>query len=827
MMSFADVLRSCRTAALASVFFFSATLGALANHGTTISGRILDVQTGLPVVSATVELLRDGHRVAVAKTDADGVFRFRDRAPGTYDVLIRAIGYQTTRAPQLPVAMGEPEVSFETAIDRQAAGMREIAYVATAGRAALQTTTTIDTHIDTNIVQSENYQRLGDVLTSVPGVITATSSSVGDDMSLSIRGYDPTETATLLDGHPIGPIGAFGNGYNFNVSPFWGLSGADVIFGSGASGLFGASTIAGAVNFETINPTRHDHVSVTQGVGSNDKLMSGFLGTGTVGKLGYAFAWGSRGTTGNFPTARRLQRALLQSSAVHPAYAGNAPPPDLTAANVNSDFNNYVVSGGYSQKNFVGKLRYAFSPRTSLQLTAYSATDWSNSTGNGDNDYQTYPYVLYGAQQTIAGLGNNPNTILVNGQPRSCYHSIAVLEDVPAGYTCMTAKQYATAFYGPFGGGVDRLRSLGNQDYDARATQLLGAGVITLEAYADAYNYNAQKGPPVPYGPYGPGPYYLNLYKTRGYLVSDDFASSKNDVAFGYTWLRQTQNDGAFPYTLADGTTYPYFGYNPQLSLATASYFVTEDWTPSYRFSSVGSFWIQRSVDTHTTSVNPRLSFVYRPDPSDVVRLTGGRSYSEPDPSLIALAPPVYGSPTSVNCPSTTTGSSALTAIASEADPNLKPETAQDLEVAVGHRFTATTNLQVDLYQSWESDALLGGLVPISQIPQVSVPAALVTRYLQRLSQCPGLNPTPANLAFSTTYNAAGARYRGIVVSAQSSPIRNSAAQQYGLIGAGVFQPQNYYGSAAQGGPTSAVQQGAEEFGLPFRSYWLTVKVGV
>ncbi len=70
------------------------------------------------------------------------------------------------------------------------------------------------------------------------------------------RGFDPTETATLLDGHPIGPIGAFGGGYNYNVSPFWGLSGVDVVFGSGATGLFGATTIAGAVNFQTINPTQ-------------------------------------------------------------------------------------------------------------------------------------------------------------------------------------------------------------------------------------------------------------------------------------------------------------------------------------------------------------------------------------------------------------------------------------------------------------------------------------------------------------------------------------------------------------------------------------------
>lgn len=96
-------------------------------------------------------------------------------------------------------------------------------------------------------------------------------------------------------------------------------------------------------------------------------------------------------------------------------------------------------------------------------------------------------------------------------------------------------------------------------------------------------------------------------------------------------------------------------------------------------------------------------SLIYRPDSADLVRLTGGRSYSEPDPSLIALAPPVCGTPSSIN----------------------------------------------------------------------------------------------------------------------------SVAQQYGYIGYGAYQPQNYYGLAAQGGATSAIEQSSEQFGLPFRAYYLTVKIGI
>ncbi|HZY98494.1 MAG TPA: TonB-dependent receptor, partial [Candidatus Baltobacteraceae bacterium] len=744
---------------------------------------------------------------------------------------------------------------------------------------------------------------------------------------------------TLLDGHPIGPIGAFGGGYNYNVSPFWGLSGTDVVFGSGATGLFGATTIAGAVNLETINPTRENHFSITQGVGTNDKLMSGFLGTGTVGNLGYAFAWGVQGTNGNFPGGNITQTALLQSSAVHlncadPSHANSAKcqntlmnsAPDLTGVNVNNNLNSYWVTGQYSQYNFVGKLKYDFSPRTSLQLTAFSANDWSNSTGEGDNDYQTYPYALYGAQSTIAGLTKGLDPIYVNGNRKTCHNTIAVLTNAPGGYSCMTAQQFATNFYGPFGGGIDRWRSLGNQDYDARMNQRLGMGTITLEGFADAYNYNEQKGPGAVVGvptPYGPGPYYLNLYKNRGYLISDDLPWSKNDFGFGYSWLHEGISNG-YSTTNGAGTGIAYFTYNPELFLSTGSYFVRDIWTPNDRLQMFGNLWIQRSQNTSTTYVDPRVSVVYHLTPGDVLRATTGRSYSEPDPSLLSIAPPVYGAPTSVNCPSTTTGSGALTSIASEADPNLKPETANDIELAYGHRFNSSTNIQADVYQSWENQALLGGNIPIAQIPQVTVPQHLIDQYISRLSKCPGLNPTIDNLAFSTTFNASGARYRGIVLSTNVGITRevqfnasyttqsaayvgvpqdilqqntglldggqiygiplhqgtaglsyqnrtgfgaridatyvgdnnswnrpafwfangsisqasvdgrtvvtlgvnnifNSAAQQYGLIGAGVYQPQNYYGL----GPASGLTQGQEEYGLPFRQYWLTVKVGI
>ena len=139
-----------------------APLAAPAAPGTAaIVGRVLDAQGGLPVDGATVELYRNSNVVATTRTDATGTYRFVNQPPGTYSVVIRANGYQSARGAEFAVAPGRTEVRFQTAVNRQPGGLKEIAYVATAGRTALQTSSTINTHVDTDLLQSENFPTAG------------------------------------------------------------------------------------------------------------------------------------------------------------------------------------------------------------------------------------------------------------------------------------------------------------------------------------------------------------------------------------------------------------------------------------------------------------------------------------------------------------------------------------------------------------------------------------------------------------------------------------------------------------------------------------------
>ena len=333
----------------------------------------------------------------------------------------------------------------------------------------------------------------------------------------------------------------------------------------------------------------------------------------------------------------------------------------------------------------------------------------------------------------------------------------------------MNARQYAVNFYGPFGGSIDRWRTLGNQDYDLRATQQLGGGTITVEGFVDAYNYNEQKGPGVAIATvYGPGPDFPQpLQQSR---LSDQrrirLVEERSRRSATRGCIRRTRTD-PFPYTLAGRHDVQHLRHQPaarsRRRQATSCAIRGRPTTSSPAF---GSFWLQRSLDTSSTHFDPRVSIVYRPDSSDVIRLTGGRSYSEPDPSLLAFTPPIYGAPSSINCPSATsgTGRARLDRVGRESRRcSRRPPTISKLP-------TATVSTQ---RRTFRPTSISRGRVKRSStassrssaFPGYIVPSNYIDKALARLNSCPGLNPTITILAFSTTFNAAAARYRGIVLS--------------------------------------------------------------
>jgi outer membrane receptor protein involved in Fe transport len=867
---------------------FAAMPPAYGATGTTVNGRILDVRGNLPVAGATINLERGSTVVATTTTASDGSFSFPGVTPGVYTVLISASGYQTSLSDNIYVLGNESTVSVQTAIQRAGPGtLRTIASVRVGGSSSLQTSATINQHIDASLLQSQNYMRSGDALASLPFVNGSTSSSIGDDLALSIRGYDPTETSTLIDGHPVGPIGAYGQGFDFQLSPFWGLSGMNVVYGSGATGLYGVPTIAGSIDFQTITPTREPHYQFTQGVGNNGKAMTGLMTTGTAGRLGYALAYGVEGTQGNLVGSPTEWNLLTDPSNCNPN-SPDAGIPSVRNADVLTC--SYPVSGNYLLRNTVAKLTYDFGPTTNLLLGFYNETMNADSTGNGDTDYVPYASNAYNNPTAPA---TNTQT-LPNGPTVTCNNSYVVLTDTPAGYQCYSAQQYNQRFSGPAGGGIGRYHAALQDDYHARITQQAGPTTLVFDGYVDNYNFTNVKGP-------GTAHHYDDIYFTHGFLVSDDYARGKNDLSAG-VFLEHQQHTGM---DVGKGTV------NPDLQLSTSNYFLRDSYTPNERFSAFADVDIQRFHEDSSTFVNPRLSFIYRPTTNDVVRITGGRSSSVPDPSIVEGGLQ-WGAPQSYN----PTCGAELDSIGSGNNPALQPESSDDYEIALGHRFARQTIVQANFYDSNLTNPIVGGVFPLSTVPAGQLPD--LTGFLARLhTKCPNLGVS--HFGVSDMFNAGSGRFKGFDISTRAGFARNfeidgdyavqsavyngmddnilvnnvylingaqvwgiplhrynigvgyenptgfttrmdgfyigtpngfnraaywyanfsigqtypagvtinfgvnnifnSAASQYGYIGFGQTRPQNSFGDP---NPT-ALGEGIEEFGLPYRQVWLTV----
>lgn len=732
-----------------------------------VRGSVVDRRDGHPVAGASIVLESNGAPVVRATSAADGSFKLPPVAPGTYQITVSARDY-AARAASIVVPPGAAEVQYRASL---ALGSLETIARVTNEERALARASTVTATVNPAALTQQDILRMGDLLGTVPGVTAnASSSSAGDDETISIRGFDPTETATLLDGHPIGPIGAQGAGFNYADSPFWGLSEADVTFGSGATGLYGVSTIAGAVNFVTISPSQTPHLEIAQGGGDQGQLFSGLLSTGTIDKFGYALAAGVQGTQGQFYPQFVRQQGLLG--------ANNNGFPDVTAANVTA--NTYAVAGSYVLRNDVVKLAYNFDPKTTLEGTFYVATSWVDHTGNGDNDYNPYSYNLYEYEQ---GLASNPVTHvkLSDGERGVCHDSIAFLNDSPAGFGCYSASEAAAMTAGPAGGGPNSFTAQRNQDYHLRLSQVIGNTQLLVDGFVDNYAVD-DFSPPSP----AIGGFSSDLFLTHGFLISDNVPLSKNALSYGLYFQHQTHTGDTFDQA-TNIVGKPLVGIvpNQDFALTSTSYFLSDQWTPNSHSSVFADLWFQHSNNTRVTEFDPRFAYLYRPTLNDTFKLSGGHSYSEPDPALLYALPSLNKDVSGFN---PVCGPGDLNSIGSTSDSNLLPETATDVDLSYARRIVAGTNLQADAYEATEWDALLGGKLPLSQTGFTQIPQQIIEGYLRKIDAFCHSNATTADLAVSTTYNAGQEKYRGVVLSLDSQLTRHlTLTADYNIQSAAYF----------------------------------------
>lgn len=747
---------------------FAAPAAAQAN-GAVVTGSVVDQRNALPVAGATVTVSRGGRTVATTTTDAGGHYEIRNVAPGIYAVTIGAPGYDTSLTNDLELVAGAT-AAVNAALLLSAVSTRNNLTVI--GRTSvssnpLAAATTISQQISPETLTRTGQIRIGDDLATLPGVNFSTSSSVGDDASINIRGFGGDESASLLDGHPVGPLGVGSGGFNFSLGPAYGLSQIDVTYGSGAQGLYGSDTIGGAVNYVTLSPTARPTFSFQQQIGGFGIRSTAITAAGTVDRFGYAVAAGRFGEYGDFYPGQIAQGARpnnVQPGAVNPPSACLGQPDPNNAGSLlpevsgcNLAINTHAVSQNTQQSVALVKLGYALSPATRVQGTVYDAVQWSDSTGNGDNDYLPYATRLAQVQQGA------PNCTTPGGQPGYTVSTNPVAMTT----ACYTAQQFAAATYGPDGGGAGRQRSTRMTDYHLRLSTTAGNNSITADGFVNVYSFwkdSSLAGGIDASGNFLGTPTFADFYSTTGFLLSDEIATARNDLSFGYTLWHQYQT----------GTEDDVSGISPHVQpgyFGEWSYFVRDNYMFTDRLSLFLNAWMKHSSVSEHTTFDPRATLQFRPSHADVVQVTYGHSDGAPSPQLklqgAAVAADPGASLTSVSC-------NGYNDVTSAGNPALQSETANDFKLGYGHRFQADSNVQVNAYVTSVDNQLFGASQPILQygVGNVSFAPGALQAYINRLdSQC-GLalnNATVLNyLSVSTTYNAAHALARGIELSGRA-----------------------------------------------------------
>ncbi|GAC1563763.1 MAG: hypothetical protein NVS3B17_18530 [Vulcanimicrobiaceae bacterium] len=324
----------------ASMLFTSALPAQAASASGTLLVRVTNPE-GTPVVRARVTLLPTDGRL-IDSTDREGRAQIADLAPGTYAVSAGAPDYAPLSPQPVTVGAGERAV-IDLTLARSPSSLTTIGYASAAGNRTVSTSTAPTQNLDAQAYAARGFTRIGDVLADALSatVIRQGSGSPAAPQSIALRGPDPTETLVDIDGHETNG-GATGD-FDLSLLDPADFDQVQVVYGIAPSALVGPSTIGGAINVRTLEPTARPHGLMRLSVGSYSAFAQTLQATGTADRLGYAFS-------------------------LHQANSANAVSHTLVS---DAGGDATVVGSDVDGKTALAKVRYALGPARSgyAQLT--------------------------------------------------------------------------------------------------------------------------------------------------------------------------------------------------------------------------------------------------------------------------------------------------------------------------------------------------------------------------------------------------------------------------------------------------------------------------
>ena len=247
---------------------------------TEISGKVIEKETGNPILGAVVKIKSNGHVLEETTTAEDGSFQFTQNAQEDQHIQVSSIGYNTYSK----MIASDSADNLEIALSSKTFELAPIEIIGKAVRKHKVLTGTMS-KLEPEMVDLIKPIGTQELLEFIPGINGYADDGFSNSrLSIGIRGLNPRRSARVLlleDGVPIQPaVYIYPNAY-YNP-PADRIDAVEVIKGSAAV-RYGPQTMGGVINYTTRKPDG------TSGLGNQI----------TVGNNGYYSAFSELRGIGN------------------------------------------------------------------------------------------------------------------------------------------------------------------------------------------------------------------------------------------------------------------------------------------------------------------------------------------------------------------------------------------------------------------------------------------------------------------------------------------------------------------------------------------------
>ena len=264
------------------IFFLPQSTGT-AQTG-SLKGKITDSETGEELIFVNVRL--DGTTIGAA-SDQEGNYSIENITPGSYTVIVTAVGYQTLN--DIVNINANNQVERDFSLKRKAVEFGEVlVYGASFKRERITEAPSSITVIGAEeIKRNSGHSQLARLLENSPGVDIAQSSLF--DFNVNVRGFNSSlnrRLLILLDGRDLGTAFLGATEWNALSTPLEDLGRVELVRGPG-SALYGANAYNGVINISSIPPKQNQGTRITLGGGENNSIKGDIKNGGVFGNWSY------------------------------------------------------------------------------------------------------------------------------------------------------------------------------------------------------------------------------------------------------------------------------------------------------------------------------------------------------------------------------------------------------------------------------------------------------------------------------------------------------------------------------------------------------------